>query len=116
MTGRAPKAETAMRLLERECTPLSTPGEADVNDTLNTLRYIYSMAYGWDAPSIEAKAAAAGYQQRMRYRIRSAINEWDLLRHYPNSSPETEGREFTHQYVEISDLETQSKNDEGEGE
>ena len=114
--GGAARAETAMRLLERECTPLSTPGEADVNDTLNTLRYIYSMAYGWDAPSIEAKAAAAGYQQRMRYRIRSAINEWDLLRHYPNSSPETEGREFTHQYVEISDLETQSKNDEGEGE
>ncbi len=114
--GGAARAETAMRLLERECTPLSTPDEAHVNDTLNTLRYIYSTAYGWDAPSIEAKTAAAGYQQRMRYRIRSAINEWDLLRLYPDSRPETEGREFTHQYVEISDLETQSKNDEGEGE
>ena len=109
----AARAETAMRLLERECTPLSAPDEADVNDTLKTLRYIYGRAYGWDAPVLETKAAAAGYQQRMRYRIRSAINEWDLLRLYPNSTPETEGREFTHQYVEISDLETQSKDDNG---
>ncbi len=108
----AARAETAMKLLERECTPLSTPDEADVNDTLNALRYIYSRAYGWDAPALETKAAA-GYQQRMRYRIRSAINEWDLLRLYPDSSPDTEGREFTHHYVENSDLETQSKDDKG---
>lgn len=114
--GEAARAETAMRLLERECTPLSAPDEADVNDTLNVLRDIYSKAYGWDAPALESRAAAAGYQQRMRYRIRSAINEWDLLRLYPDSTPETEGREFTHQYVEISDLETQSKNGEGEDE
>ena len=114
--GGAARAETAMRLLERECTPLSAPDEADVNDTLNTLRYIYSRAYGWDAPVLETRSAAAGYQQRMRYRIRSAINEWDLLRLYPDSSPETEGREFSHQYVEISDLETQSKDDESEAE
>ena len=114
--GGAARAETAMRLLERDCIPLSAPAEADVNDTLNTLRYIYSRAYGWDAPALEARSAAAGFQQRMRYRIRSAINEWDLLRLYPDSSPETEGREFTHQYVEISGLETQSKDDEGEDE
>ena len=114
--GGAARAETAMRLLERECTPLSPPDEADVNDTLNTLRYIYSRAYGWDAPAPEARNAAAGYQQRMRYRIRSAINEWDLLRLYPDSRPETEGREFTHHYVEISDLETQSQDNEDKGE
>ncbi len=114
--GGAARAETAMRLLERQCTPLSAPDEADVYHTLNTLRHIYSRAYGWDAPPLETKAAAVGYQQRMRYRIRSAINEWDLLRLYPDSRPETEGREFTHQYVEISDLETRSKDGEGEEE
>lgn len=112
--GGAARAETAMRLLERQCTPLSAPDDADVDDTLNTLQHIYSRAYGWDAPPLETRAAAAGYQQRMRYRIRSAINEWDLLRLYPDSRPETEGREFTHQYVEISDLETQSRDGEGE--
>ena len=114
--GGAARAETAMRLLERQCTPLSAPDEADVNSTVNTLRNIYSRAYGWDAPPLGTRTAAAGYQQRMRYRIRSAINEWDLLRLYPDSRPETEGREFTHRYVEISDLETQSKEDEGERE
>ena len=111
----AQQAETAMRLLDpRECIPLYSPSDADVNDTLNTLRYIYTMAYGWDAPHIETGSSAVGYRQRMRYKIRSAINEWDLLRLYPDSRPETEGREFMHQYVEISDLETQSKDDEGE--
>ena len=108
----AARAETAMRLLERECTPLSALSEADVNDTLNTLRYIYSTAYGCDAPAIETRGAAAGYQQRMRYRIRSAINEWDLLRLYPDSRPETEEREFRHRYVEDSDLEAGSEGDD----
>ena len=46
----AARAETAMRLLERECTPLVAPAEADVNNTLDTLRNIYSEAYGWDCP------------------------------------------------------------------
>jgi hypothetical protein len=104
----AARAETAMRLLERECTPLIAPEEADVNNTLSTLRHIYSEAYGWDAPAPEARAGAASFRQRMRYRIRSAINEWDLLRLYPDSRPETEEREFRHQYVENSDLEAEA--------
>ena len=87
----AARAETAMRMLERDCTPLSAPSEADVHDTLNTLQQIYSDAYGWEAPALQARAGGASFQQRMRYRIRSAINEWDLLRLYPDSRPETEG-------------------------
>ena len=109
----AARAETAMRLLERECTPLSAPAEADVNDTLSTLRYIYSRAYGWDAPALEARTGAASFQQRMRYRIRSAINEWDLRRLYPDSRPETEEREFRHQYAENSDLEAGTEDGNG---
>ena len=108
----AARAETAMRLLERECTPLSAPAEADVNNTLNTLRQIYSEAYGWDAPPLEARTGAASFRQRMRYQIRSAINEWDLLRLYPDSKPETEEREFRHQYVEISDWEAGTEGDD----
>ena len=108
----AARAETAMRLLERQCTPLRAPAEADVNDTLNTLRHIYSEAYGWDAPALEARTGEASFRQRMRYQIRSAINEWDLLRLYPDSRPETEEREFRHQYVEISDLEAGTEDDD----
>ncbi len=109
-------AETVMRLLERDCTPLTPPADADVNATLDRLRQIYSEAYGWDAPTIEARTGAASFQQRMRYRIRSAINEWDLLRLYPDSRPETEEREFRHRYVEISDVEAGTDGDEGEAE
>ena len=101
-----------MRLLEREYTPLSDPAAADVNNTLNTLRQIYSEAYGWDAPPLEARTGAASFRQRMRYQIRSAINEWDLLRLYPDSKPETEEREFRHQYVEISDWEAGTEGDD----
>ena len=108
----ATRAETAMRLLERECTPLSAPAEADVNNTLSTLRHIYSEAYGWDAPRLEARTGAAGFRQRMRYQIRSAINEWDLLRLYPDSRPETVEREFRHLYVENSNLEAGREGDD----
>ncbi len=109
----AARAETAMRMLERDCTPLSAPSEADVNDTLNTLQRIYSDAYEWEAPALEARTGAASFQQRMRYRIRSAINEWDLTRLYPDSRPETEEREFRHQYLENSDLAAGTTSDDG---
>ena len=108
----AARADTAMWLLERDCTPLSAPAEADVNNTLDSLRHIYSEAYGWDAPALEARTGAASFLQRMRYQIRSAINEWDLLRLYPDSRPETEEREFRHQYSEIPDLEAETQGDD----
>ena len=114
-TGAA-RAETAMRLLERECTPLTPPAEADVNETLDRLRQIYGEAYEWEAPPLEARAGAASFQQRMRYRIRSAINEWDLLRLYPDSRPETEEREIRSHYAENSDLEAEPEGDDGEAE
>ena len=107
----AAHAETGMRLLERECTPLKSPTEADVRNTVEKLRKIYSVAYGWSAPPLEHEARGAGYRNRMRYKVRAAINEWDLLRLYPDSSPETEGAEFHHAYEENADLERDSKDD-----
>ena len=53
----AARAETAMRLLERECTPLSAPAEADVNDTLNRLRHIYSLRMGCSSPRGENRSS-----------------------------------------------------------
>ena len=47
----------------------------------------------------------------MRYKVRASINEWDLLRLYPDSSPEIEGSEFRHEYEENADLERESKDD-----
>lgn len=109
----AARAETGMRILERETTLLTAPTDEDVNATIEKLREIYSIAYNWDAPQKERKAGGAGFQGRMRYKVRSAINEWDLLRLYPNSHPETEGTEFSARYEEVPELE-QETNDQGE--
>ena len=79
--------------------------------TIGKLREIYSTAYGWPAPALRAEARGAGYQNRMRYKVRASINEWDLLRLYPDYRPETEGEEFRHSYEENVDLERESKDD-----
>ncbi len=107
----AARAETGMRLLERECTPLTSPTETDVRETVETLRRIYSTAYGWDAPPLQGETGGAGYRNRMRYKVRASINEWDLLRFYPGSSPEIEGAEFRLDYAENADLERESRDD-----
>ena len=111
----AARAETGMTILERETTSLTSPTDEDVNATIEKLRSIYSVAYGWDAPRKEGKAGGAGFQGRMRYKVRSAINEWDLLRLYPNSRPETEGTEFSAGYEEVPELEQETKEQGDEG-
>ena len=54
-----------------------------------------------------------GYQNRMRYKVRAAIYQWDLLPLYPDCRPETEGQEFRHTYEENADLERVSKEQGG---
>ena len=112
----AARAETGMRILERETTSLTSPTDEDVNATVGKLRDIYSVAYDWDAPPREGKAGGAGFQGRMRYKVRAAVNEWDLLRLYPNSRPETEGTEFSSRYEEVPELEQETKDQDDESE
>ena len=44
----------------------------------------------------------------MRYKVRAAINEWDLLRLYPGSAPDTVVDEFHATYEEDADLKRKS--------
>ena len=104
-------AETGMRLIEYECIPLNEPTDNDVHDTMERLREIYSTAYGWNAPTLPTQERGAGYQNRMRYKVRTSINEWDLLRLYPDYAPDTDVREFHHTYEENKDLEKTTKDD-----
>ena len=106
--GIAALAEAGMRLLEQSCIPLNAPSEDDVNGTVDKLRKIYSEAYDWDAPRLEGRTGGAGIQARMRYKVRAAINEWDLLRLYPGSAPDTVVDEFHATYEEDADLERKS--------
>ena len=102
----AGRAETGMGMLERQCVALKPPDNDDVNATVEKLQSLYSDAYEWEAPPIDAKAGGAGIYGRMRYQVRRAINEWDLLRLHPNSRPDTVFNEFTPSYEENSDLES----------
>ena len=111
----APHAETGMRLLEGECLPLAQLTDGDVRKTVATIRRIYSSAYGWDAPELPERARGAGHQNRMRYNVRAAINEWDLLRLYPDAQPETESDDFRYTYEENPDLEREAQDDPGNG-
>ncbi len=107
-------AEIGMGMLERKCEPLSPPSDDDVNVTVDKLRQLYSDTYDWDAPPLQGKAGGAGFRGRMRYKIRAAINEWDLLRLYPGSSPDPEIKEFRPGYDENVDLEREPQPDAGD--
>lgn len=105
-------AVVGMDMLERGCIALRQPNETEVQDTINSLRNIYSTAYEWDAPSLSLDdMGSGGFQNRMRYKVRASINQWDLMRHYPDQILDTEGDEFHHTYDENRDLEIESKDD-----
>ena len=106
-----PNAETGMRLLEGAYLPLAS--QDDARATVASIRRIYSTAYGWDAPELHERARGAGHQNRMRYQVRAAINQWDLLRLYPNAQPETESDDFRYTYEENPDLERESRDGPG---
>lgn len=102
-----PLASAGMRCLDQECVALRPPTDADVETTVERLRQIYARAYDWDAPRIDADAGGAGFQGRMRYKVRMAINQWDLMRLVPGARPSTEVDEFTPDYAENVDLESE---------
>lgn len=110
-----PRAETGMQLLEQACQQeLGRPAESDVRETLEKLRQVYATAYGWDAPPLSSEIGGDSHRNRMRYRVRAAINEWDLRRLYPGATPEIEGEEYRLPYTEDRDLERGSEDESAE--
>ena len=112
-SGLAARAETGMRRLEHDCLALERPGDADVAAAMETLRRLYARAYDWDPPPPAAIADGAGFRGRMRYKVRAAINEWDLYRLRPGSRPRTQIENVTPDYEEKPDLERETE-DNGE--
>ncbi|MDE0242669.1 MAG: DUF2791 family P-loop domain-containing protein [bacterium] len=101
----AGRAATGMRLLERECVALAAPDSDDVKATMESLRRLYRRAYGWEPPPSQAVAGGAGFMGRMRYKVRAAINEWDLQRLQVADVPDTEFVAFDSSYDEDAALE-----------
>ena len=105
------RCEAGIRQLEREALPLDLASPEDLERTAAKLREIYRVAYDWEPPPINMTRSGAGYQNRMRYKIRAAVNEWDLKRLYPNAQPETEGQEFSPSFEEQTELEQESQDE-----
>ena len=108
----AAKCETGICLLRRETTPLAAPTAEVLVRTASRLREIYSTAYNWQAPAIEMTRTEGSYLDRMRYKIRAAINEWDLKRLYPDAQLETDTTEYRHSFEEQAELEKTAEEDE----
>ncbi len=102
----ANRAVTGMRLLERECVTLAVPGGDDVKATMESLRHLYRRAYDWEPPPSQTTAGGAGFTGRMRYKVRAAINEWDLRRLQVADLPDTEFVAFDNTYDEDTIVET----------
>ena len=101
-------AEAGIQAIERDTVTLRMPTQDHIRETLQGLGLIYSEAYNWPAPPAAVPLSGPGYQNTMRYMVRAAINQWDLMRLYPDAHPETEGSGFTHQYAEMPELEQES--------
>lgn len=101
----ASRAETGMRILNESRLGLKEQTAETIQTTVERLRQIHSKAYEWDAPPIEAQIGGATFQRRMRSQVRRVINEWDLIRLYPDARPDTEDTNFHHTYTEDLTLE-----------
>jgi hypothetical protein len=84
----AGRAETGMRLIEREALTLLPPDESTLTNTYERLKEIHAKAYSWDPPDLPTNVTSIS--RRMRSYVRRWINEWDLKRLYPGAEVCTE--------------------------
>ena len=102
----AARAESGMRLIEREGVRLTPPNSATLHDTYSKLREIHSQAYHWAAPELPFDAQRSS--RSMRSYVRRWINEWDLKRIYPSAEIQIEEQELRENFSEDKDLEENS--------
>ena len=103
----AARAETGMRVIERDRTVLAPPGDASLLNTYEKLKEVHAEAYGWQPP--EVWEDVHGRPRRMRSHVRRWIAEWDLHRLYPGSQPQLEEQEL---HVDYSEDEAFEGNDD----
>ena len=100
-------ATKGMNALLHDCISLKEPSDDEIDSSLETLRTLYKTTYDWEPPHYKATSGLAGAQKRMRYKVRAAINEWDLRRLNPNYRPDTKIDEYKINYEEGEDTDTE---------
>ncbi len=108
-TAIADGAEVGMRLIERDRLPLSPPDLRGLDQLRERLRTLHGLAYDWEPRDIEAGERATSTS--MRQYVRRWINEWDLLRLYPDYQPSMVADRFEIDYTENPDLERDDSGD-----
>ena len=105
-------AEAGMRWLASQRTALHDVTAHDVEAAVDKIRRLYQAAYDWPAPPASPTPPdAAGYQKRMRYKVRAAITTWDLQRLHPDAEPDLESEEYQSSYTEDPDLAVETGQD-----
>lgn len=104
----AGRAETGMRMIERDALSLRPPNRETLEHAYQRLKALHASAYRWEPPEIEI--AVTSTTRRMRSYIRRWVNEWDLLRLYPGVTISTEDeQEMTPSYDQNESLEQPSE-------
>ena len=105
----AARAESGMRLIERERVLLAEPTDATLDNTYSKLKEIHGKVYNWSPPDLQsADPRDPSALRRMRTRIRRWINEWDLKRLYPDADIHIEEQRIQQTYSQDKDLEENS--------
>ena len=100
--------EAGMRFIEQNCIELEESDEERNRDILERLRNIYRGAYDWETPPATPLRNAAASWTKMRHRIRAPIEEWDLLRLDPETTPYIIAEEERADYTERPELEKEA--------
>ena len=100
----AARAESGMRMIERDVRVLSEPDDTTLKTVYERLKDIYSQGYEWATPDINHGIARGG-RRIMRSYVRRWINEWDLRRLYHDAQPEIEETEVSSDYKEDTTFE-----------
>lgn len=97
--------DAGMQFIERNCIELGESDEERSREIQERLRALYSRAYDWKTPAATPLRNAAESWTRMRHRIRAPIEEWDLLRLDPETTPSIIAEEERTDYTERPELE-----------
>jgi len=105
--GYANRAETGMRIIDRERVELLAPNQTTLDTTYEKLKHVHATAFDWEPPDISGSSKLSSTKP-MRQHIRRWINEWDIRRLYPGLSPDIEESPLTSDYTENPDFEIPS--------
>lgn len=97
-----------MRFIMRNCIELGESDEERSREIQQRLRNIYSRAYGWKTPPATPLRNVAESWTKMRHRIRAPIEERDLLRLDPETTPNIIAEEERADYTERPELEKEA--------